>query len=147
MKRINSEALLFYTMSVLFVLVVMPQSAMTAPAGSGEEVYQYYCAQCHGVQGDGKGINATEDLPTAPKDFTSPKNLPVFTDEQIIKTIVKGGPAEQLSFIMPSWREILSDEEVELLRAYLRKVCNCQFDPEAAAAAKAEAEAKAKEGN
>ena len=115
-------------------------AAIAAPTGTGEGIYQFHCAQCHGVKADGKGVNATEDLPTAPKDFTSPKTLPVFTDEQIVKTIVNGGPAVQLSFIMPSWAEILSDEEVELLRAYLRKTCNCQYDPEAAAKAKAEAE-------
>lgn len=115
--------------------------ALAAPSGSGEEIYQFYCAQCHGVKADGKGVNATEDLPTAPKDFTSPKTLPIFTDEQIVKTIVHGGPVEQLSFIMPSWGAILGDDEVELLRAHLRKVCNCVYDAKAAAAAAAEAAA------
>lgn len=109
-------------------------------SGSGEELYQYYCAQCHGEKGDGKGINATEDLPTQPKDFTSPKNLPVFSDEQIINTITEGGPREQLSFIMPPWSDILSAEEIELLRAHLRVICQCKFDPKAAAKAKAEQE-------
>jgi cytochrome c oxidase cbb3-type subunit 3 len=134
-------SLLFVSILAL-VLGVGLSMAFAAPGGSGEELYQYYCAQCHGIKADGKGVNATEDLPTAPKDFTSPKTLPVFSDEQIVKTIVQGGPAEQLSFIMPSWAEILSDEEVELLRAYLRKVCQCTYDPVAAAKAKAEAEAK-----
>jgi mono/diheme cytochrome c family protein len=109
-------------------------------SGTGKELYQYYCAQCHGEKGDGKGVNATEDLPTQPKDFTSPKNLPVFSDQQIIDTITQGGPKEQLSFIMPSWGNILSDGEIELLRAHLRDICQCQFDPEAAAKAKAEQE-------
>jgi cytochrome c oxidase cbb3-type subunit 3 len=109
-------------------------------SGSGQELYQFYCAQCHGEKGDGKGVNATEDLPTQPKDFTSPKNLPVFSDKQIINTIAHGGPREQLSFIMPSWGNILSEEEIELLRAHLRGICQCKFDPEAAAKAKAEKE-------
>lgn len=109
-------------------------------SGGGKDLYQYYCAQCHGEKGDGKGINATEDLPTQPKDFTSPKNLPVFSDEQIINTITEGGPREQLSFIMPPWGDILSAEEIELLRAHLRVICQCKFDPEAAAKAKAEQE-------
>ncbi len=126
------------------LVVLVFTSASAAPGGSGDELYQFYCAQCHGVNGDGKGINATEDLPTAPKDFTSPKNLPVFSDEQLVNTIIKGGPAEQLSFIMPSWGDILSAEEVDLLRAHLRKICKCSYDPEAAAKAKAEAEAAGK---
>jgi cytochrome c oxidase cbb3-type subunit III len=129
---------LICSLALFFCFYLFSSVSFAAPANTGEELYQYYCAQCHGVKADGKGVNATEDLPTAPKDFTSPKTLPVFTDEQIVKTIVHGGPAVQLSFIMPSWAEILSDDEVELLRAYLRKTCNCKYDPEAAAKAEAE---------
>jgi cytochrome c oxidase cbb3-type subunit 3 len=129
---------------VLIVIILVPLSfgsiLKAQSGGTGEALYQYYCAQCHGEKGDGKGINATEDLPTQPKDFTSPKNLPVFSDQQIINTIIHGGPKEQLSFIMPSWGNILSAEEIELLRARLREICQCEYDPEAAAKAKAEQE-------
>lgn len=120
------------------LFLVFAGSSSAKPSGTGEELYQHYCAQCHGVKGDGKGVNATEDLPTAPKDFTSEKTLPVFSDKQIVNTIIHGGPAEQLSFIMPSWGDVLNEEEIELLRAYLRKVCKCTYDPAAAAKAKAE---------
>ena len=117
-----------------FLLVGMP---FTVSAGSskGEGLYQYHCAQCHGKKGDGKGINATEDLPTQPKDFISPKNLPVFSDEQIINTIKHGGPKEQLSFIMPPWGDILSEKEIDLLKVRLREICKCKYDPKAAAKA------------
>lgn len=124
----------------IFLLLWLTSDLMAQESGSGKELYQYYCAQCHGEKGDGKGINATEDLPTQPKDFTSPKNLPVFSDEQIINTITYGGPKEQLSFIMPPWGNILSAKEIELLRAHLRVICQCRFDPEAAAKAMAETE-------
>ena len=111
--------------------------SLTASAGQskGEALYQFHCAQCHGGKGDGKGINATEDLPTQPKDFISLKNLPVFSDEQIINTIRHGGPKEQLSFIMPAWGDMLSDKEIDLLRLRLREICNCKYDPKAAEAA------------
>jgi cytochrome c oxidase cbb3-type subunit 3 len=128
------------TVLVLILFLSLGLAADAAAQGSGEELYQYYCAQCHGAKGDGKGINATEDLPTQPKDFTSPKNLPVFSDQQILNTITQGGPREQLSFIMPPWGDILSAEEIELLRAHLRGICQCKYDPAAAAKAKAEKE-------
>ena len=124
----------------IFLSLYLTSNVKAQESGSGKELYQYFCAQCHGEKGDGKGINATEDLPTQPKDFTSPKNLPVFTDEQIINTVTHGGPREQLSFIMPSWGNILSAKEIELLRAHLRGICQCKFDPAAAAKAKAEKE-------
>ena len=124
----------------IFLSLWLTSNVKAQESGSGKELYQYYCAQCHGEKGDGKGINATEDLPTQPKDFTSPKNLPVFSDDQIINTVIHGGPREQLSFIMPPWGNILSAKEIELLRAHLRVICQCKFDPAAAAKAKAEQE-------
>ncbi len=124
----------------VFLSLWLTSNVKAQESGSGKELYQYYCAQCHGEKGDGKGINATEDLPTQPKDFTSPKNLPVFSDNQIINTITHGGPREQLSFIMPPWGDILSAKEIELLRAHLRVICQCKYDPETAAKARAEKE-------
>jgi mono/diheme cytochrome c family protein len=124
----------------IFFLLWLTSDVLAQDSASGEEIYQYYCAQCHGEKGDGKGVNATEDLPTQPKDFTSPKNLPVFSDDQIINTITHGGPREQLSFIMPPWGNILSAKEIKLLREHLRVICQCKFDPVAAAKAKAEQE-------
>jgi cytochrome c oxidase cbb3-type subunit 3 len=123
---------------LVFFLLLLTSSLKAQNSSEGKELYQFYCAQCHGVKGDGKGINATEDLPTQPKDFTSPKNLPVFSDQQIINTITHGGPREQLSFIMPPWGDILSAEEIDLLRAHLRVICQCKYDPEAAAKAERE---------
>jgi mono/diheme cytochrome c family protein len=122
----------------IFLLLWLTSNVSAQESGSGNELYQFYCAQCHGEKGDGKGVNATEDLPTQPKDFTSPKNLPVFSDDQIINTVTHGGPREQLSFIMPPWGNILSDKEIDLLRVHLREICQCKFDPAAAAKAKAE---------
>ena len=138
---------IFFVTSQLKSLVILAIAGLclmsmcfpvNAAQNQGEELYQYYCAQCHGEKANGKGINATEDLPTQPKDFTSPKNLPAFTDEQIVNTIKHGGPKEQLSFIMPPWGEVLSDQEIDLLKGQLRKICKCQYDPAVAAAAEAE---------
>ncbi len=134
LRRFFNPAVFFIAAGFFFV-----GGALTVQAEScGRELFQFHCAQCHGVNGDGKGINATEDLPTAPKDFTDKKVLPVFSDAQIINTVTHGGPKEQLSFIMPAWGDILSDNEIECLRVRLREICNCSYDPEAAAKAAAE---------
>jgi cytochrome c oxidase cbb3-type subunit 3 len=142
-KRLPLELPVFII--IIFFSLWLASNLKAQSSGSGPELYQFYCAECHGEKGDGKGINATEDLPTQPKDFTSPKNLPVFTDQQIIDTITHGGPKEQLSFIMPPWGNILSAEEIELLKAQLREICKCKYDPKAAAEAKAEKEKAEKE--
>lgn len=142
-KRLPLELSVFIV--IIFFSLWLASNLKAQSSGSGPELYQFYCADCHGEKGDGKGINATEDLPTQPKDFTSPKNLPVFTDQQIINTITHGGPKEQLSFIMPPWGNILSADEIELLKAHLREICKCKYDPKAAAEAKAEKEKAEKE--
>jgi cytochrome c oxidase cbb3-type subunit 3 len=142
-KRLAQELAVFIV--IIFFSLWLASNLKAQGSGSAKELYQFYCAECHGEKGNGKGINATEDLPTQPKDFTSPKNLPVFTDQQIINTITHGGPREQLSFIMPPWGNILSAEEIELLKAHLREICKCKYDPVAAAKAKAEKEKAEKE--
>ncbi len=140
--KLNLLARLSQQLPVYFIIIIfslwVASNLNAQNNGSGKELYQYYCAQCHGEKGDGKGVNATEDLPTQPKDFTSPKNLPVFSDQQIINTITHGGPREQLSFIMPPWGNILSAGQIDQLKAHLRQICQCRYDPKAAAKAAAE---------
>lgn len=127
-------------LSLLGASLFLANNLFALPDGPGKDLYMYYCAQCHGEKANGKGPNATEDLPTEPKDFLDVKNLPVFSDKQIINTITEGGPAEQLSHVMPSWGNILTEGEIETLRGFLRQVCKCQYDPVAAEKAKAEKE-------
>ena len=105
-------------------------AAMFVPIGSraesAEENYRLYCAQCHGTQGNGQGINQTADgLTVSPRDHTVAKEMSKLSDGDLRLAIAEGGDAVQKSELMPAWGKTLSAEEIDDLVLYLRKLCKC----------------------
>ncbi len=95
-------------------------------AETAEENYRLYCAQCHGVQGSGQGINQTTDgLGVSPRDHTNAKEMSKLSDGELRLAIADGGDAVQKSELMPAWGKTLSAEEIDDLVIYLRKLCKC----------------------
>ncbi len=102
-------------------------SAMgSAQAADTKQVFDFYCAQCHGVKGDGKGINVGKDFATDPRNFTNAADMEKRSDEDIRTVIKDGGPSISKSPLMPPWGATLSAAEVNDLLAYIRKMCNCK---------------------
>ncbi len=91
-------------------------------AAAGEQLYRIYCTQCHGLEGDGYGINV-EDMEVLPKDHTDTKEMMTRTDEDLFKAIKHGGKAIDKSVLMPNWDANFSDEQITSLVRYLRTVC------------------------
>ena len=87
----------------------------------GKVVYDKYCSQCHGYEGDGQGYATSRVLPV-PRDFTNGKykfrttpagNLP--TDADLTKVIKIGLPYTS----MPGWPQI-SDPDIQNIIYYLK---------------------------
>jgi mono/diheme cytochrome c family protein len=97
-------------------------AAGSAQAADTKEVFDFYCAQCHGTAGDGKGINVTKDFATDPRNFTNKEDMAKRTDEDIKTVIRDGGPAISKSPLMPPWGATLSAADVDGLLAYIRKM-------------------------
>ncbi len=95
-------------------------------AATGEDLYRIYCTQCHGLEGDGYGINV-DDMEVLPKDHTDTKEMMTRTDEDLFKAIKHGGTAIDKSVLMPNWDANLSDDQIHSLVRYLRSVC-CSKD-------------------
>lgn len=89
----------------------VPKNAETVLAG--RELYETYCAECHGVQGKGDGETATE-LGVHPANLT--KVAGKKTDGQLWAQIAYGKAD------MPSWREVLSDEDLWFLVNYIQSL-------------------------
>ncbi len=89
-----------------------------------ERNYDTYCAQCHGMQRNGKGVNAPS-MSVQPRDHSDAKAMGDLPDDQIFKAIKEGGTAVNKSVLMPTWGKVLSDEEIREMVAYLREVCKC----------------------
>jgi cytochrome c oxidase cbb3-type subunit 3 len=91
-----------------------------------EDNYKTYCTQCHGSQGNGKGINV-RDMSVQPRDHTDAKAMSARSDQDLATVIKEGGLAINKSVLMPPWGEVFSDDEVDDLVRYLRKLCNCSY--------------------
>lgn len=88
----------------------------------GKQLYQVYCVQCHGITGDGYGINV-EDMSVLPKDHTDKKEMITRSDADLFKAIKYGGKAVSKSALMPAWEANLSDKQINAIVVYLRDVC------------------------
>jgi len=115
------------------ICVVLLLGWSMAFAAIGKETavdnYRTYCTQCHGVDGNGKGINI-RDMSVQPRDHTDAKAMSGRSDDTIFKIIKEGGPSIDKSVLMPPWGDTFSDEEIHDLVAHLRKLCNCSFGKE-----------------
>ena len=99
------------------------------PAAQGaevEQVFNFYCAQCHGKEGKGDGPNVTKDFATDPRNFTKAKEMEKLSDADIKNVIMDGGPSASKSALMPPWGKTLTEAEVDALVKHLRKLCNCK---------------------
>lgn len=109
---------------LIFVLSLSALSftAWCADAMTGKSLYQETCSQCHGLEGDGFGVNSY-DMEIAPRDHTDKDEMSARTDEDLFKAIKFGGKAVNKSILMPPWEGVLSDDEIHLIIGHLRVLC------------------------
>ncbi|HEY8521532.1 MAG TPA: cytochrome c [Gammaproteobacteria bacterium] len=88
----------------------------------GEALYKVYCTQCHGLEGNGRGVN-TPDMAVLPRNHTDRGEMSARTDEDLFKAIQGGGKAVNKSVLMPAWGGNLDESEIRDLIAYLRELC------------------------
>lgn len=97
----------------------------TVSADTNEQarkLYNVFCVQCHGVEGDGYGINVA-DMEVLPRDHTDSEEMGTRTDEDLFKAIKHGGIAIDKSVLMPNWDGNLSDDQIKMLVKLLRELC------------------------
>jgi mono/diheme cytochrome c family protein len=89
-----------------------PVPTTTEGIAAARTIYENRCANCHGVNGDGKGPKA-EELSVAPADFRNARVMAAVTDGELYWQITKGARP------MPSF-ESLSEQERWQLVDYIR---------------------------
>lgn len=87
-------------------------------------LYDTYCAQCHGVKRNGKGVNVV-GLTVQPRDHSDTVAMSSLPRDQIVKAITEGGASVNKSALMPSWSTVLTHEQIEDMADYLIHVCKC----------------------
>ena len=98
----------------------------TAKAAGAAETFKFYCAQCHGLEGKGKGPNVTKDFPVTPRDFSNAKEMSKLSDDYIRGIVMDGGPSQRKSPLMPPWGKTISEADVNGLIKHLRGICKCK---------------------
>jgi cytochrome c oxidase cbb3-type subunit 3 len=87
-------------------------------------IYDTYCAQCHGLNRNGKGVN-TVALSVQPRDHSDPKGMSSLPREEMLSAIRNGGASVNKSSLMPPWSSVLTDDQIEHMVDYLHYVCHC----------------------
>lgn len=113
---------------VIFGVWSLPHSSPAAAYGPaaqvsrGQEIYDQYCAPCHGLQGDGAGP-AAERLFVKPRDFTRDEYKIKSTvgeefpsREDLIRVISEGMPGSS----MPGWKGVLTRADMGAVADYMQ---------------------------
>lgn len=125
----------------LFALLLIAATSLAAPAPvdvgteqqrqAGKQIYDRHCAQCHGDEGDGRGV-AAPFLSPKPRDFTSGKfkirttpsgALPTTQD---LKNVIRTGMPYTA---MPGWPQ-LNDQQLADLVYYVKSFAPDFAQPE-----------------
>ena len=107
---------------VIIVGIALIASSRAFAAEEGEQLYQAYCVQCHGINGDGKGINSAQ-MTVMPRNHSDQAEMSARTDAELFKVIQQGGPSVNKSVLMPAWGGNLNDDQINALVAHLRTLC------------------------
>lgn len=124
MKKRSSLILLCAPATALLGLIVPAVAQAADPNPDAVRNYNTYCVQCHGIERNGKGVNS-KYMSVQPRDHSDAKGMADIPDNELFKAIKEGGLSVNKSVLMPAWGDVLSDDEVHDLVAYLRHVCNC----------------------
>jgi hypothetical protein len=92
---------------------------------NGEKIYKNGCIACHGDHGAGAPETSTEfKRPDSFPDFSRCDQTTPEPNSAWKQTIVEGGPARGFSQIMPAFGELLTDEQINDVIAYMRTFCS-----------------------
>jgi mono/diheme cytochrome c family protein len=86
----------------------------------GGEVYQSYCAICHGSMGNAQ-TRIGKVLETKPRNFTDAQRMRRLSNEEMARAIAFGKPGTA----MVAWRSLLSPGDIRRVVMYIRH----QFTP------------------
>jgi len=85
----------------------------------GENLFDHYCAVCHGSNGEGDGFNSY-NLDPRPHSFADTTYMRALSDATLAEVIARGGRGVNKSVLMPAYTQTLSADRINQIVAYLR---------------------------
>jgi len=101
-----------------------PPAISTLRLDTGKQIYDAGCVACHGPDGKGQPENlAGFERPSTFPDFSDCPTSTPEADVQWRAIITNGGPARAFSQIMPSFKDLLTPEQIRKVVEHLRSLC------------------------
>lgn len=104
--------------ALTFIPAIAYPPEIPGSAINGQEIFQYRCSGCHGVDGRGDGPAAPNLIGMKPANFTTDTLVASKDWDAVYDKIRKGGDKVHGS-LMPAWGVVLKDSDVWDLVAYL----------------------------
>lgn len=98
-----------------------------ADPSQGAHWFSFYCVHCHGWNGKGDGPTAAV-LDPRPRNQTNGKYMNHISNLEMFAVIKGGGPARNLSEAMPAWGNVLQDQDIWNVVAFMRAIAKPGFD-------------------
>jgi len=95
-----------------------PTGNLRGDAQAGQDIHIEHCAECHGYDGKAEVIVMHMDEP--PHDQTDVEYMKMLNDQFLYLAICSGGEAIGRSLVMPGWGDMLADQEIRDLIAWIR---------------------------
>jgi cytochrome c oxidase cbb3-type subunit 3 len=95
-----------------------PTGNLRGDPEAGRDLHYENCAECHGYDGKAEVIVMHMDQP--PYDQSDPEYMRKLNDQYLYLAICKGGEAVGKSIVMPGWGDVLTDQEIRDLVAWIR---------------------------
>ncbi|MCB8973844.1 MAG: cytochrome c [Ardenticatenaceae bacterium] len=89
----------------------------------GEELFQAYCASCHGPEGAGDGP-AAESLEPKPAALSDGMMMNMLSDGYLFWRVSQGGQMEPFNSAMPAWQAALTEEQRWQIISYVRTLAD-----------------------
>ncbi len=105
-----------------------PFPAVQSVTDAGSGLYEGHCAKCHGAQGFGDG-QAGSNLYPSPALLSRMVDEPGAVDGYLLWTISAGG--EDLGTDMPAFKEVLSENDIWKIIAFMRAGFPAKDHPQA----------------
>ncbi len=98
-----------------------------ADQAQGAHWFSFFCVHCHGWSGKGDGPTAAM-LDPRPRNQTNGKYMNNISNLEIFAVIKGGGPARNLSEAMPAWGNVLQDQDIWNVVAFMRSIAKPKYD-------------------